>query len=189
ELIIDYFELVTDVSDEEIAELGEQMASNSINPMILKKRLASEIVTDFHDSGAAQRAEGHFESTVQKKEIPDDIIEVSISKLRELLSESQESMLDSLEKGNAATEDDIMETFLMSGVESETYDLSIPFILEKLDLVKSKGEARRLIKQKGIQIIHADGSKLIVFEDRNAIQPGDTIKVGKRRWLKIIAPE
>ena len=39
ELIIDYFELITDVPDEEITEYRQQLASDSINPMELKMQI------------------------------------------------------------------------------------------------------------------------------------------------------
>lgn len=78
-LIIDYFELLTDVPDEELKEFKQQIDSQSVNPMDLKKRLAREIVTQFHDAGSAQEAEGHFARTVQRKELPEDIPQYAAS--------------------------------------------------------------------------------------------------------------
>jgi tyrosyl-tRNA synthetase len=75
-LIIDYFELLTDVADVEIAEFRRQIADNSVNPMVLKKRLANEIVTQFHDSKAANEADQHFARVFQKGETPDDVIPI-----------------------------------------------------------------------------------------------------------------
>ncbi len=73
-LIIDYLELVTDVPDEEIAEFKGQIVNQSINPMIIKKRLAYEIVAQFHGAQAAHEAEDHFAKVFQKKETPDDVV-------------------------------------------------------------------------------------------------------------------
>jgi len=73
-LIIDYLELVTDVPDEEIAEFKVQMANGSINPMVVKKRLAYEIVAQFHGTRAAREAEGHFAKVFQKGEVPDGAV-------------------------------------------------------------------------------------------------------------------
>ena len=72
-LIIDYLELVTDVPDEEIAEFREQMANQSVNPMAIKKRLAYEIVAQFHNAQAASEAEASFSQVIQKGDIPDNI--------------------------------------------------------------------------------------------------------------------
>jgi tyrosyl-tRNA synthetase len=68
-LIMDYFELVTDVSEKEIAEFKEQLKTNSVNPMNLKKRLAHEIVRQFHGKQAADEAEEHFQEQFQTREL------------------------------------------------------------------------------------------------------------------------
>ena len=73
-LIVDYFELVTDVPDEEIAEFKVKMANGSINPMIVKKRLAYEIATQFHGAKAAGEAGEHFAKVFQKREVPDESV-------------------------------------------------------------------------------------------------------------------
>ena len=78
-LIIDYLELVTDVPDEEIAEFKEQMANQSLNPMNVKKRLAHEIVAQFHGGQAARDAEDHFSKVFQRREVPGDIVTLSTS--------------------------------------------------------------------------------------------------------------
>ncbi len=77
-LIINYLELVTDVPDEEIAEFKEQMANQSINPMVVKKRLAHEIVAQFHGVQAAREAEGHFMKSIQKR-APDIRVKIGLS--------------------------------------------------------------------------------------------------------------
>jgi tyrosyl-tRNA synthetase len=68
-LIVDYFELVTDVAEEEIIEFKEQLKTRSVNPMNLKKRLAHEIVRQFHSRKAADRAEEHFQEQFQSREL------------------------------------------------------------------------------------------------------------------------
>ena len=73
-LIIDYLELVTDVPDEEIAEFKVQITNQSINPMVIKKRLAQEIVTQFHGAPAAREAEEHFARVFQRREMPEEVV-------------------------------------------------------------------------------------------------------------------
>jgi tyrosyl-tRNA synthetase len=73
-LIIDYLELVTDVPDEEITEFKVQMANGSINPMVVKKSLAYEIVAQFHGAQAAHEAGEHFAKVFQKGEVPDEAV-------------------------------------------------------------------------------------------------------------------
>ena len=62
EQIVPYSELLTDIPDDEIAEMRQTLDTGSVNPMELKKRLARELVAQFHDgeagagSGAQLRA-------------------------------------------------------------------------------------------------------------------------------------
>jgi len=79
ELMMDYFELLTDVPDEELGEFKKELDAQSVNPMVLKKRLARELVEQFHDQKAAQKAAKHFERVVQKKEAPEEMPEARIS--------------------------------------------------------------------------------------------------------------
>ena len=73
DLIIQYFELVTDVPDKELEEFRQALKNNAVNPMELKKRLARELVTQLYDKKAASEAEEHFSRVFQKREIPEDI--------------------------------------------------------------------------------------------------------------------
>jgi tyrosyl-tRNA synthetase len=77
-LIIDYLELVTDVPDEEIAEFKVQMTNGSVNPMVVKKRLAYEIVAQFHGAQAAHEAEEHFAKVIQRREAPEGGVTIKV---------------------------------------------------------------------------------------------------------------
>jgi tyrosyl-tRNA synthetase len=77
-IIMQYFELLTDVPDKELKEFKRQL-DRGANPMSLKKRLARELVTQFYSAKDAEEAEAHFEKTVQKKEIPDEVREFRLS--------------------------------------------------------------------------------------------------------------
>ena len=68
-LIIDYFELVTDIPEEEIAQFKKQLKTRSVNPMNLKKHLAHDIVRQFHGKQAADEAEEYFQGKFQKREL------------------------------------------------------------------------------------------------------------------------
>jgi len=74
-LILDYFELVTDVPDEELEEFRQGLNNETVNPMVLKKRLAREIITQLYDQKAATEAEEHFVRVFQKREAPEEIPE------------------------------------------------------------------------------------------------------------------
>jgi tyrosyl-tRNA synthetase len=78
ELIVRYFELLTDVPERELGELARQLASGSVNPMVLKKRLACELVSQFHSPEAARAAQERFEREIQNRELPAEIPEVAL---------------------------------------------------------------------------------------------------------------
>ena len=71
--IMPYLESLTDIPDRELEEMRRALEDESVNPMELKKRLASELVTQFHDAESALSAEAYFERTVQRREVPEDV--------------------------------------------------------------------------------------------------------------------
>ena len=71
-MIHPYFRLVTDTSEEELARIEKEVKKN---PRDLKARLATEIVSLFHDAEAAQRGADHFERVFVNKEMPEDMPE------------------------------------------------------------------------------------------------------------------
>ncbi len=81
DLIPNYLELVTDLPDNEVSDLSQALASRSVNPLDLKKRLAREIVGQFHSPQAAASAETEFERIVQRKEADDIVTEVPLASL------------------------------------------------------------------------------------------------------------
>lgn len=80
ELIIRYFELVTDIHPDEIYKMKQDMAQDKVNPRDLKMRLAREIITLYYNEEEAKKAEESFKSVFQKGELPEDIEEVLVGK-------------------------------------------------------------------------------------------------------------
>jgi len=72
-LLMNYFELLTDVPNAELKEFKQELDDPAANPMTLKKRLAREIITQLYNLKTTAKAEEHFERTVQRKEVPDEI--------------------------------------------------------------------------------------------------------------------
>ncbi|MBS6508272.1 MAG: tyrosine--tRNA ligase [Paraclostridium bifermentans] len=146
ELIIRYFELVTDEHPDSIDAMKSDIEQDKVNPRDLKMKLAKEVVKLYHGEEKALEAEQYFKSVFQKKNIPDDIAEMEVS-----IEESEEGLF------------------------------FIPKIVTGLKLSPSTSEARRLLKQGGIKL---NGEK--VENDKIALQTGDIIQVGKRKFAKII---
>lgn len=72
-LIVKYFELVTDVHPDKVAEIKKNLDEDIINPRDIKIQLAREIVELYHGKTAVKDAEERFKTVFQKKQIPDDI--------------------------------------------------------------------------------------------------------------------
>ena len=80
DLIPMYMELVTDLSKGEIDVLlnSRMQVGGRVELLAEKKRLAREIVKQFHSNGDAIRAETEFERIVQRKEDYDMVVKVPI---------------------------------------------------------------------------------------------------------------
>jgi len=72
-LMIRYFELVTDVSLDEINKMKTGLENNNLHPRDVKKRLAREIVKLYHGQSAAIIAEKEFEKVFKNKLYPEEI--------------------------------------------------------------------------------------------------------------------
>ena len=79
ELMFRYYELLSDLSMEEIAALKADMERGRVHPKAVKVRLARELVARFHDQDAADAAEKNFEQVFKRHELPDDIPEKTLS--------------------------------------------------------------------------------------------------------------
>ena len=79
ELMWNYYELLTDLTLDELSHLRQEVESNKLHPMEAKRRLAGQIVAGFHSADAAGTAAAEFARVVQKGEIPVDMKEVSVA--------------------------------------------------------------------------------------------------------------
>ncbi len=77
-LITRYYSLLTDVEQEDLMRMDEQIASNSINPRDVKMELAYMITAEYHGKEGADKAQEDFINVVSNKGIPDDIESVKI---------------------------------------------------------------------------------------------------------------
>ena len=74
-----YYELLTDVSLADIAQMQKQCAAGEKHPMDLKKALARSIVSDFHAAEAAAKAGEDWAQQFQKDQVPENVEEVEVS--------------------------------------------------------------------------------------------------------------
>src|SRR3989344_4516903 len=141
-LILKYFWLCTDVSQDELDNYEKQL-NEGANPRDIKMKLGKKIVALYHSKEEAERAAAEFEKVFSKKELPENIAEHKIS----------------------------------------ASPISLADFLVESDIAKSKGEAKRLVEQGGVEIagvVEKDWGKLIEFKG------GEVVQAGKRKFIKII---
>jgi tyrosyl-tRNA synthetase len=73
EMMWRYYELLTDVQVDTIAQMKADVASGKTHPMALKKELARSIVADFHSVEAATKAAEDWAKQFQKDQVPEEI--------------------------------------------------------------------------------------------------------------------
>jgi tyrosyl-tRNA synthetase len=78
ELMFSYYELLTDMSIQQIQKMKTQIGSGELHPMTVKIDLAKRIVRDFHSEAEAQAAEEEFTRVVRQREIPSSIEKVPL---------------------------------------------------------------------------------------------------------------
>ncbi|MGG1618316.1 tyrosine--tRNA ligase [Paenibacillus sp. NRS-1781] len=79
ELMLKYFELATDLNNEELAELAEGIKNGSVHPRDAKMKLAGTLVRMYHGKEAKEAAKQHFVTVFQQRALPDDIEEFTLT--------------------------------------------------------------------------------------------------------------
>ncbi|OGI10692.1 MAG: tyrosine--tRNA ligase [Candidatus Margulisbacteria bacterium GWF2_35_9] len=78
-LILKYFELLTNTTTEELKIMTDQMGNDTVNPRDLKAQLGKTIVELYYDKETANASEEAFIQQFKKKELPDSIEDCSLS--------------------------------------------------------------------------------------------------------------
>lgn len=142
ELIIKYFSLCTDNSLEEVARIEQEMKDGA-NPRDIKMRLATEVVTMYHDEKQAALAKNSWIETFSKGGVPDTVPEI------------------------VTTGDKDLADVLIEGA-----------------VVTSKTDWRRLIEDGAVTDVSG-----AVVTDAKVKAYNVTLKIGKKRFIKIVISE
>ncbi|MBY9082318.1 tyrosine--tRNA ligase [Paenibacillus sp. HN-1] len=78
ELMLKYYSLATDITNEGLKELEEGLASGAVHPRDAKMRLAHTFVRMYHGQEAADAAEQHFITVFQQRALPEDVETIAI---------------------------------------------------------------------------------------------------------------
>jgi tyrosyl-tRNA synthetase len=79
ELIYNYYELATDIPQEELDSIKSKLKNPDTNPRNIKRVLARKFVEMYHSKEAAENAEAEFDKIFINKGIPDDIPELKLT--------------------------------------------------------------------------------------------------------------
>ncbi len=79
EQIFTYYQLTTDISNDELQKIKTDLENPEVNPRDLKRALARKLVVMYHSEEAAVEAEKEFDTIFVNKGVPDDIPEYSPS--------------------------------------------------------------------------------------------------------------
>jgi tyrosyl-tRNA synthetase len=143
-LLSHYYELLSDKNESEFAILNQEILENK-NPMQIKKDLAYMVVKMFDGEESAQKARQHFEDTVQNKQIPTEIENIS---KKELNLDGEISLKDLLVRmGFVDSNSDAKRLILDNAVEIDNVVISDPNLQIDIDSIKLVRAGKRKWKK------------------------------------------
>ena len=78
ELMYRYYEVITEISQEEITKMKEDINKGILHPMEAKKRLGEEVVKIYHNEEEGKKARDWFENVFSKKNLDVDLPEIEL---------------------------------------------------------------------------------------------------------------
>ena len=78
ELVWQYLEVLTDVSESDLVEMKIEVEGSRLNPLEVKKILARQLVNNFHGLEASNEASDHFENVYQRGNTPTQMPNIEI---------------------------------------------------------------------------------------------------------------
>ncbi len=124
EMMLKYYELLSLISNAELNELKIEL-DKGLNPIIAKKRLATEITLTYHDKINADKASNYFEEKFQKRVNPKDIAIIELK--RDFCDKYAETLPDGIK-------------------------LQVLPLIYAAGAAQTNSEAKRLIKQGAVKI-------------------------------------
>jgi tyrosyl-tRNA synthetase len=157
--IVNYYELLTDLSSSGLSDLRNDLTQDSINPMEHKKRLAWDVTNQFHDPASADAAQAHFERVVQGRSLPEEIPEVSLADLRE-----REGAPDGAIRAD--------RLLVAAGLAASNAEARRLLTQGAIELMAASGESIRL-----------DDDRAQISPSA-----GDVLRAGRRRFVRVVGP-
>jgi tyrosyl-tRNA synthetase len=79
DLMMRYYELLTDITPDALARLKDDLASGAQHPRQVKEDLAKEIVARYHSQAAADHEAQEFIRVLRERELPEEIEAVTLT--------------------------------------------------------------------------------------------------------------
>jgi tyrosyl-tRNA synthetase len=157
EMMYRYYELLTDLSVQEIAAMRQKAESGAAHPMELKMDLARCVITDFHSAADARQAQEGFRRVFQQRQTPREVESHSV---------------------------DIAEVMARSDGATGPPSIKLDRLLAKVGLASSVAEAGRKLREGAVSI---NGEKhRDVHLHLDPAQPGDLLVQLGRRHVKVV---
>ena len=170
ELMWNYYELATDRTEKEIAELKSEVAGGKLHPMDAKMKLGEEVVSTFHGAEAGRKAAENFQRVFRDRQAPVEMKEILLKRMpmgffvrRTTTSGSGGSMVTDLPRG------------------PEKWSKLLAYLGE----ATSASEVERVIKQGGFEV---DGQTIQNPAARlDLTLPAQyAVRLGKKNFLRVI---
>jgi tyrosyl-tRNA synthetase len=144
-----YFEALTDIDDAELDEFDRKMAEGTLNPRDVKRRMAREIVTEFHNADAAQEAEEAFIRQFSERKLPLDILEYAMDRARNIVEVIVDAKLAaSRNQARELLKQNAVSWFPAGEASNPEHITDFDFLLPAVDGAVLKVGKRRYIKIK-----------------------------------------
>jgi tyrosyl-tRNA synthetase len=186
EMMWRYYELLTDVRSDAIAQMKADVASGKAHPMALKKELARSIVADFHSVEAAAKAAEDWAKQFQKGGVPDKVEEVVVN-----FADVRWSPDDPEDR---AVSPDGFVGFGPAGMGPVHLGVRLDRLLVKCGLADSVSDAVRKLKAGSVRILDQSPAGLEYVEKRSHIPldfPGSSttlmLRVGRKVKMAVIS--
>lgn len=140
DLIIQYYELTTDVHPDKIASIKKLLESGEVNPRDIKMLLAREIVSLYHNKDEVKEAEDYFAALYQNKELNVDLPRVAYD--AELLnSDGKCSIVDCVfATGKYKTKSDVRRLLQQGAIKINGVKTTALLFAPQKDMVISVGK-------------------------------------------------
>jgi tyrosyl-tRNA synthetase len=126
-LIYPYFELITDVSLNELKDIKAQLADNKVNPRDIKRYLGRTIVGMYNNEQAGKDAEEEFDRVFRQKKLPEEIKDYALE------AKSYRILDLMVQVDTCASKGEARRLVTQGGVSIDGEKISDPFLELKID--------------------------------------------------------